>query len=580
MQQNKITKKKSEFEIFNNDSEKLTSSLTDVMNKFKLKRQVTIFDFIKTKGLAISSLVSILVILPFLGFVSINSLVKSGLKQLDIKAGKDAYYDVKNNEFIDWRRLLFLHVKRFIYLINRNIHLKKDGETALIVDDSKIDKTGKSIELVGMVHDHASQMHILGYKLLVCGFWDGGSFIPIDFSLHREKGNKHFKLISACKKTAKQEEKQIKFVSNLQTRLIQQEKRLTKNEHKYKNKPTKTNQKYYENSIKRYEEIKKQYNDSEKELFKIKSDKQEADKRLKRFYNNGKLYGLSTQERAEQYKKTVQAGSSGKLRRTEADQSKISVMLKMISRAVKHGIIPDYVMTDSWFFCFELLYKLDKLKNGAIKLISMVKLNNQIFTLCETGKEMSAKNILKIKERKPSRSKKMKAKYIKVPCCYKGIRVNLFFVKMGKSKTWHLLITTNLNLSFNKLIELYQIRWSIEVFFKDAKQHLKLGSCQSNCFDAQIADITILMLQYIMLIYFKRVNHQQSFGELFAKISSELVEIDLLTGLLEILKELIELLCQVAGIDFIDFQREAMKDDKILAKFIDLFPDKQLDKAA
>ena len=78
----------------------------------------------------------------------------------------------------------------------------------------------------------------------------------------------------------------------------------------------------------------------------------------------------------------------------------------------------------------------------------------------------------------------------------------------------------------------------------------------------------------------QRVNHQQSFGELFAEISSELIEIDLLTGLLEILKELIELLCQVAGIDFIDFQRDAMKDEKILAKFIDLFPDKQLDTAA
>lgn len=581
MQQNKITKKKSEFEMFNNNSEKLTNSLTDVMNKFKLKRQIAIFDFIKTKGLAISSLVSILVILPFLGFASVNSLVKAGLKQLDIKAGKDAYYDVKNSELINWRKLLFLHVKRFIYLINRNIHLKKDGDTALIFDDSKIDKAGKSIELVGMVHNHAGKpLYILGYKLLVCGFWDGGSFIPIDFSLHREKGKKHVKLINACKKAENQEIRQVKTVSQLQQRLTKQTERLIKNELKYKNKPNKTNSEYYENSKKRYEQIEKQYNDSEKELCRIKSEKQKADKKLKRFYNNGKLYGLSTQERAKQYKKTPQAGSSGKSRRKEADQSKISVMLKMISRAVKHGIIPDYVLTDSWFFCFELLYKLDRIKNGAIKLISMAKLNNQKFTLCETGKEMFVKNILKIKERKASRSKKMKAEYIKVPCYYKGIRVNLFYVKMGKSKTWHLLVTTDLSLSFNKLIELYQIRWSIEVFFKDAKQHLKLGSCQSNCFDAQIADITILMLQYVMLIYFKRVNHQQSFGELFAEISSELVEIDLLTGLLEILKELIELLCQVAGIDFINFQRDVMKDEKILAKFIDLFPDKQLDKVA
>ena len=582
MQPKKITKKKSEFEIFNDNSEKLTSSLIDVMNKFNLKRQISIFDFLKSKGLAISSLVSILIILPFLGFVSVHSWVKSGLKQLDIQAKKDAYYDVKNNELIDWRKLLFLHVKRFIYLINNNIHLKKDGTTALIFDDTKIKKTGKQIELVGIVHDHASQYspYILGYKLLVCGFWDGGSFIPIDFSLHREKGNKHLKHISACKKTDKQEKKQTIIVEKLQARLEKQTKRLIKNKLKYKNKPNKTNEKYYLKSKERHSQIKLQHSDNKQELSKIKSNKQKADKKLKRFYNKGKLYGLSTKERQAQFKKTPQAKSSGKLRRTEADESKISSMLKMISRAVKHAIIPDYVITDSWFFCFELLDKLQRIKKGAIKLISMVKLSNQKFTLCETGKEMSVKNIIKIKERKASRSKKMKSRYVKVPCFYRGIRVNLFFVKMGKSKTWHLLLTTDLCLSFNKLMELYQIRWTIEVFFKDVKQYLKIGACQSNCFDAQIADITISMLQYIILVYFKRVNYQQSFGELFAKISKELIEIDLLTGLLEILKELIELLCEMAGIDFIIFQNEIMQNDKTFKKFINLFPNKLIDKAA
>ena len=580
MQQDKVTKKKSEFEIFNNNSEKLTSSLTDVMNKFKLKRQIAIFDTIKTKGFAISSLVSILIILPFLGLASVNALMKSGLTLLNIKAEKDVYYDVKNNELIDWRRLLLLHVKRFIYLINKNIHLQKDGKTALIFDDSKLGKTGKSIENVSMVYDHASGMYILGYKLLVCGFWDGGSFIPIDFSLHREKGSKHFKFINACKKLDKQENKQTKQTFKLRERKEKQTKRLAKNELKYKNNQTKTNKKYYEKSLLSYKKIEQKYEDNENKLSTIKSEKQKADQKLKHFYNNGKLYGLSTEERAKQYKKKIKDGSAGKLRRKEADGGKIASMLKMISRAVKHGIIADYVMTDSWFFCFELLSKLNRLKKGAIKLISMVKLNNQKFTLCETGKDMPVKNILKIKSRKVTRSKKFKANYIKVPCFYKGIRINLFFVKMGKSKRWHLLVTTDLCLNFNQLVELYQIRWSIEVFFKDAKQHLKLGSCQSNCFDAQIADITISMLQYIMLIYFKRVNHQQSIGQLFVKISAELVEIDLLTGFLEILKELIELLCDAAGIDFLEFQKEAMKDDKILTKFINFFPDKQFNEAA
>ena len=578
MQHNEITKKKSEFEIFTNNSEKLTSSLITVMDKFKLKRHTAIFDFIKTKGFAISSIVQILMILPFLGLASVNSLIKSGIRVLEIKAGKDVFYDIKNNELINWRKLLMLHAKRFMYLINHTVSLQKDGKTALIFDDSKIEKTGKNIEYIGMVHDHASNMYILGYKLLVCGFWDGGSFIPIDFSLHREKGRKHFKLINFCKKSEKQELKQEKQFLKLEERKIEQQKRLANKKRIYRNKPAKTNKKQLDSSQTAYNKTCKQYNMSKNELNNTKSEQKKAKKKLKRFYDNGKLYGLSTKKRKTQYKKKTKDDSSGKQRRNEADRGKIVSMLKMISRAVKHGIIADYVMTDSWFFCFELLDKLDKIKKGCIKL--MVKLNNQIFTLCETGKTMSVKNILNTKKRKAAVNKKYKSKYIKVSCFYKGIRINLFFIKMGKNKTWHLLATTDLSLNFNQLIELYQIRWSIEVFFKDAKQHLKLGSCQSNCFDAQIADITISMLQYIMLIYFKRVNYQQSFGELFAKISSELVEIDLISGLLEILKELIELLCDIAGVNILDFQKEAMSNDKILNKFINLFSDKQIDKAA
>ena len=76
-------------------------------------------------------------------------------------------------------------------------------------------------------------------------------------------------------------------------------------------------------------------------------------------------------------------------------------------------------------------------------------------------------------------------------------------------------------------MEIYQIRWSIEVFFKESKQYLHLSDCQSNTFDAQIADMTISMMQSIMLSYFKRVNYQQKFGGLFEAISYELEELDL-----------------------------------------------------
>ena len=58
---------------------------------------------------------------------------------------------------------------------------------ALIIDDTTAAKTGKHIEGAGYVHDHVSGRFVLGFKILVGGYWDEVSFIPIDFSIHREK---------------------------------------------------------------------------------------------------------------------------------------------------------------------------------------------------------------------------------------------------------------------------------------------------------------------------------------------------------------------------------------------------------
>jgi len=151
---------------------------------------------------------------------------------------------------------------------------------------------------------------------------------------------------------------------------------------------------------------------------------------------------------------------------------------------------------------------------------------------------------------------------------------------MGKSGKWHLLLTTDLTLNFVKLMEIYQIRWSIETYFKESKQYLALSKCHSNTYDAQIAHITLSMMQYIMLTYYKRVNYQQSIGGLFKSISAETVELNLVTHLLSLLFEMIELLCDMSGIDFIEFQHDVMKNEKVMEKFNQLLPTKVLNNAA
>jgi hypothetical protein len=395
MQQHKGTNKFSEIEAFAKDSETLVSSLSEVMGKFSLKSHLSVFDGLKSKGIAISSLVSILTILPFYGMSSVYAFIKRGIKESDIDAKKDAYYDVKNNEFIDWRGLLMLHAKRLNYLLSKNQSTIAKGIRALVFDDTFLEKTGIKTEKVSRSFDHVSGRWIFGYKLLVCGFWDGGSFIPLDFSFHREKGTTNQELIKAFKKASKAVEKAITELEKKANSFSKKTILLDKATENYELNAIKTNKIKLNNAKLIYDKIAREHTNQAQDLAAKKKEFELAKKKLQQFYRKGKLFGLTLKERNEQFKKDVANGSFGQTRRREADKSKIDMMIEMLCRCVKHGFIPDYVLIDSWFFCHELLEKLSILKNGTIKLVSMVKMNNQKFFDCKANKELPVKAILK-----------------------------------------------------------------------------------------------------------------------------------------------------------------------------------------
>ena len=73
--------------------------------------------------------------------------------------------------------------------------LRKYGEapqsnttTCFIIDDTVLEKSGVRMEGISRVFDHVKGRCVLGYKLLLCAFFDGKTTIPFDFSLHQEKG--------------------------------------------------------------------------------------------------------------------------------------------------------------------------------------------------------------------------------------------------------------------------------------------------------------------------------------------------------------------------------------------------------
>ncbi|MCR5068510.1 MAG: hypothetical protein K6A78_01685 [Prevotella sp.] len=56
----------------------------------------------------------------------------------------------------------------------------------------------------------------------------------------------------------------------------------------------------------------------------------------------------------------------------------------------------------------------------------------------------------------------------------------------------------------------YQIRWNQEVMYREGKQYLGLGKCQSTDFDTQIADCTLSLLTYTILTLYRRQEYRLS----------------------------------------------------------------------
>jgi hypothetical protein len=124
----------------------------------------------------------------------------SGMFGAGIKMGKDVFYRLKNKETIAWRMILWQICHRFLSVTDQESSSSTGKTRYLIFDDSVLEKSGKRMEFIGRVWDHVKQRSVLGFKLLVMLYWDGVSSIPLDFSIHREKGKREDRPYGMSKK--------------------------------------------------------------------------------------------------------------------------------------------------------------------------------------------------------------------------------------------------------------------------------------------------------------------------------------------------------------------------------------------
>ena len=357
-----------------------------------------------------------------------------------------------NNPSVDWKSILLSFAKQFLKCVSSKGETEETAVRCFVVDDTDIEKRGKTFEGVSKIWSHKDHRLLFGFKLLLLCIWDGKSLIPCCLSLHRE--NK-------------------------------------KNE-----------------------------------------------------------YGLNKKEQKRQFTKQRSDEGYYRERYDELDREKPCVVIDMLKRCVKRSITGSYVLMDSWFVNDYMLKEIRKIRNGLMHVVGMCKMDKRKFDV--NGKERASQTIIAMSEHDSSKvhsSSKYKSRYITIVAGYKGMPVKLFYIKYKNATKWTLLLTTNLSLSFVRAMELYQIRWSIEVLYRECKQHLRLGKAQNTDFCGQIADATLTMITYTILSLYKRFEAYESLGALFRDTQKEMSERTLCERIATVVLKIIWELLEIVSVD-------------------------------
>ena len=262
--------------------------------------------------------------------------------------------------------------------------------------------------------------------------------------------------------------------------------------------------------------------------------------------NKKKKYGLSKKEMRNQKKTKRNNHDPVRKRFKELNAKKNDIIIQMFKRVNQRKIHVDYILIDSWFTTITLISKFLKV-NKSVNIIGMYKYNSKLDL---DGKQISIKQLRKSKD-KMKRSRSSKLHYKSYIAELDGFKIKVFLTRKGKNGAWHTIISTDTNLNFSRMIEIYNIRWTIEVFFKETKQLLGLGKSQSTNFDVQIAQTTITMMQYLLISLKYRMEAYETIGGLFKDIKHDYIEHKLNERILLVIVEILAVLdLLIGGIDF------------------------------
>lgn len=145
----------------------------NLFDLFKLSQVLKKCNIVKEKGHNIIDIFYQILLLILEGSSSVNA----GLKKFHRKNLKTPLNEMLNNEWYNWRKLLYNIASLFI-----KMYPVKDGKDAvLIIDDTSKVKTGRRGQHISWFVDHCKKVYYMGYQVVVAAYSNGRTTIPVDF---------------------------------------------------------------------------------------------------------------------------------------------------------------------------------------------------------------------------------------------------------------------------------------------------------------------------------------------------------------------------------------------------------------
>jgi hypothetical protein len=244
-----------------------------------------------------------------------------------------------------------------------------------------------------------------------------------------------------------------------------------------------------------------------------------------------------------------QRSSAARDLRRAREQSKHQTFRDMLGRALRAGFGAAYVLADAWFGCKENIgCCLDH------KLVGIFQMKRGNLAYQHQGHNYTASQLYaKVQRRmKPgNRHARYKTASLVVGINLetndrqpaRWVKVRLVFsapVRARSAETWVVFLCTDLSLSDAKILEVYALRWSIEVYFKEIKQHLGFLKEQSGRYQVAYASVHLAAVRYLLLFEAMLRNGQLTYGEIRDRESGRLQILTFATLLWHLFRALIE----------------------------------------